>query len=67
MPFTEKTVNTDADIKALQRVAGNTNLPVATVGGPLLQLQLQFVGAGRFGAERDPDRAAFGQGPPRQV
>ena len=36
VPFTEKTVNTDADIKALQRVAGNTNLPVATVGGQRL-------------------------------
>ena len=36
IPFTEKTVNTDADVKALQRLTGDTNLPVATVGGQRL-------------------------------
>jgi len=32
VPFTEKTVESDADIAALQRLAGSNNLPVVTVG-----------------------------------
>ena len=36
VPFTEKTVLTPDDIKALQRLSGNTALPFATIGGQQL-------------------------------
>lgn len=32
IPFTEKTVNTNEDIRALQRISGDTNLPFGTIG-----------------------------------
>lgn len=36
VPFTERTVNTNEDIEALQRLSGTTNLPFATIGGQQL-------------------------------
>lgn len=36
VPFTEKTVESNNDIEALQRRAGDTNLPVLTIGGQRL-------------------------------
>jgi glutaredoxin len=32
IPFTEKTIRTNADIDALQRIAGDNSLPLITVG-----------------------------------
>lgn len=37
VPFTERTVNTNEDIEALQRLSGGTSLPFGTVGGQQLQ------------------------------
>jgi glutaredoxin len=37
VPFTEKTVNTSEDTKALQRLSGETSLPFATIGGQQLK------------------------------
>ena len=37
MPFTEKTVETNDDIAALQRLAGNNSLPLLTIGGQQLK------------------------------
>ena len=36
VPFTEKTVNSDNDIGALQRLFGDTSLPALTIGGQRL-------------------------------
>ena len=36
VPFTEKTIESNNDIEALQRRAGDTNLPVLTIGGQRL-------------------------------
>ena len=36
VPFTEKTVESTADVAALQRLAGTNNVPVVTVGGQRL-------------------------------
>ena len=36
IPFTERTVNTNEDIKALQRLSGTNNLPYGTIGGQQL-------------------------------
>lgn len=36
IPFSERTVNTNEDVEALQRLSGNTNLPFATIGGQQL-------------------------------
>lgn len=36
IPFTERTVNTNADIEALQRLSGTSNLPFGTIGGQQL-------------------------------
>ncbi len=36
VPFTEKTVESDADVQAFQRLTGSSNLPVVTVGGQRL-------------------------------
>lgn len=36
VPFTEKTIVTPEDSKALQRVSGDTSLPFATIGGQQL-------------------------------
>lgn len=36
VPFTERTVTTNEDIDALQRLAGTTSLPFATIGGQQL-------------------------------
>ena len=36
VPFTEKTVETNDDIAALQRLAGNNSLPLLTIGGQQL-------------------------------
>jgi glutaredoxin len=33
IPFTEKTVGTDADVRALRNLSGAANLPFATLGG----------------------------------
>jgi glutaredoxin len=33
VPFTEKTVNTNDDAQALQRISGDTSLPFLTIGG----------------------------------
>jgi len=37
VPFTERTVNTNEDIDALQRISGDTNLPFGTIGGQQLK------------------------------
>lgn len=37
VPFTEKTVITNDDIQALQRLSGDSNLPFATIGGQQLK------------------------------
>lgn len=37
VPFSEKTVDTNDDIAALQRLAGSTELPVLTIGGQRLK------------------------------
>lgn len=37
VPFTERTVNTNEDAEALQRLSGDTNLPVGTIGGQQLK------------------------------
>ena len=37
VPFTEKTVETNDDIAALQRLAGNNSLPLLTIGGQQLK------------------------------
>ncbi len=36
IPFTERTVGTNADIEALQRLSGTSNLPFGTIGGQQL-------------------------------
>ncbi len=36
IPFTEKTITTPEDSKALQRLSGDTSLPFATIGGQQL-------------------------------
>ncbi len=36
IPFTERTVNTNEDIDALQRLSGNSNLPFGTIGSQQL-------------------------------
>src|SRR4051812_22795122 len=36
IPFAEKTVSTQADASALQRLSGNVNLPILTIGGQQL-------------------------------
>lgn len=36
VPFTERTVTTNEDIDALQRISGNASLPFATIGGQKL-------------------------------
>lgn len=33
VPFTEKTVNTNQDVEALQRISGESSLPFLTIGG----------------------------------
>ena len=37
IPFSEKTVNTNEDIGALQRLSGDSSLPFATIGGQQLK------------------------------
>ncbi len=37
IPFTEKTISTQADINALQRLSGDTGLPLLTIGGQHLR------------------------------
>lgn len=37
IPFTEKTVQSNADIQALQRISGETSLPLLTVGSQQLR------------------------------
>lgn len=37
VPFTEKTVNSNDDIQALQRLSGETSLPFLTIGGQQLK------------------------------
>jgi glutaredoxin len=37
IPFTEKTISTQADIEALQRIAGEAGLPLLTIGGQYLR------------------------------
>ena len=37
VPFTEKTVESNDDIAALQRLAGNNSLPLVTIGGQQLK------------------------------
>jgi glutaredoxin len=37
IPFAEKTVDTNADIAALQRISGESSLPFATIGGQQLK------------------------------
>ncbi|MGH6625119.1 MAG: glutaredoxin family protein [Burkholderiaceae bacterium] len=37
VPFTEKTVSTNEDIAALQRISGDSSLPFATIGGQQLK------------------------------
>jgi glutaredoxin len=37
IPFTEKTVTTNDDVQALQRLSGDTSLPFATIGGQQLK------------------------------
>ena len=37
VPFTEKTVTTNEDIQALQRLSGDSNLPFGTIGGQQLK------------------------------
>ena len=37
VPFTEKTVNTNDDAQALQRLSGDNSLPFATIGGQQLK------------------------------
>lgn len=37
VPFTERTVNTNEDTESLQRISGDTSLPVATIGGQRLK------------------------------
>ena len=36
VPFTEKTITSSEDLKALQRLSGDTSLPFATIGGQQL-------------------------------
>nr|WP_265284931.1 glutaredoxin family protein [Verminephrobacter aporrectodeae] len=36
VPFTERTVSSNEDIEALQRLSGSTNLPFGTIGGQRL-------------------------------
>lgn len=36
VPFTERTISTNEDIAALQRLSGNTSLPFGTIGGQQL-------------------------------
>lgn len=36
VPFTEKTITSSEDVKALQRISGDTSLPFATIGGQQL-------------------------------
>ena len=36
IPFAERTVNTNEDVEALQRLSGNSSLPFATIGGQQL-------------------------------
>lgn len=36
VPFTERTVNTNDDVEALQRLSGNNSLPFGTIGGQQL-------------------------------
>jgi len=37
VPFTERSVNTDADAEALRRISGETSLPFGTIGGQQLK------------------------------
>lgn len=37
VPFTEKTVNSNDDVQALQRLSGETSLPFLTIGGQQLK------------------------------
>ena len=37
VPFTEKTVNSNDDIQALQRLSGDNTLPFGTIGGQQLK------------------------------
>jgi glutaredoxin len=37
VPFTERSVNTDADADALKRISGETSLPFGTIGGQQLK------------------------------
>lgn len=37
VPFTERTVNSNDDAEALQRISGGTNLPVGTIGSQQLK------------------------------
>jgi glutaredoxin len=37
IPFSERTVNTNEDIRALQRLSGEASLPFATIGGQQLK------------------------------
>jgi len=37
VPFTEKTVNSNDDVQALQRISGETSLPFLTIGGQQLK------------------------------
>ena len=37
IPFTEKTVNSNDDVQALQRISGETSLPFLTIGGQQLK------------------------------
>jgi hypothetical protein len=37
VPFTEKSVNTNDDVQALQRISGDGSLPFATIGGQQLK------------------------------
>jgi len=37
IPYTERTVNTPLDMEALQKLSGNTAVPVLTIGGQRLQ------------------------------
>ena len=49
VPYTEKTVNTPADIEAYQRAEGTTTIPIARVGGQ----QLKGFAAGEWSAYLD--------------
>ena len=37
VPFTERTVGTNEDVQALEKLSGKSNLPFATIGGQQLQ------------------------------